>query len=292
MDNVSETSWKQLPHVDVRINEVEPRQGVLDLVRRLRPQWKLQDVQMKRFTDGITNQLIGCFVGSLQDPGVILVRLYGQMTELFVDRERELEIFKLFHSHGCGPEIYCSFQNGICYQFVRGEVLDDLRLHQPAIYRLIAAELGRIHSIKPRGGGPVQPCLWSKMSHFLSLLQENICSGQQQQGRSAAELCWLPSIHTLAAEMEELKTHLLQLDSPTVLCHNDLLTKNIIYNHSEGGVKFIDYEYADYNYQAFDIGNHFNEFAVFPPSVPSVTSEKSPPIISAATLFKHSRNQP
>lgn len=28
-----------------------------------------------------------------------------------------------------------------------------------------------------------------------------------------------------------------------------------------GTVKFIDYEYADYNYQAFDIGNHFNEFA-------------------------------
>lgn len=28
-----------------------------------------------------------------------------------------------------------------------------------------------------------------------------------------------------------------------------------------GVVKFIDYEYAGYNYQAFDIGNHFNEFA-------------------------------
>lgn len=26
-------------------------------------------------------------------------------------------------------------------------------------------------------------------------------------------------------------------------------------------VKFIDYEYADFNYQAYDIGNHFNEFA-------------------------------
>lgn len=26
-------------------------------------------------------------------------------------------------------------------------------------------------------------------------------------------------------------------------------------------VKFIDYEYAGYNYQAYDIGNHFNEFA-------------------------------
>lgn len=28
-----------------------------------------------------------------------------------------------------------------------------------------------------------------------------------------------------------------------------------------GHVKFIDYEYAGYNYQAYDIGNHFNEFA-------------------------------
>lgn len=28
-----------------------------------------------------------------------------------------------------------------------------------------------------------------------------------------------------------------------------------------GHVHFIDYEYAGYNYQAFDIGNHFNEFA-------------------------------
>lgn len=47
MNDVSETSWKQLPYVDVHVDEVEPRQGVLDLVRRLRPHWKLQDVQMK-----------------------------------------------------------------------------------------------------------------------------------------------------------------------------------------------------------------------------------------------------
>lgn len=39
-----------------------------------------------------------------------------------------------------------------------------------------------------------------------------------------------------------------------------------------GHVRFIDYEYAGYNYQAFDIGNHFNEFAgrgVMLTSVPS-----------------------
>ncbi|MEQ2229555.1 hypothetical protein ILYODFUR_020073 [Ilyodon furcidens] len=78
---------------------------------------------------------------------------------------------------------------------------------------------------------------------------------------SSVALREVPSYETLMVEMESLKIHLSQTDSPTVLCHNDLLTKNIIYNSFEGTVKFIDYEYADYNYQAFDIGNHFNEFA-------------------------------
>ena len=36
-----------------------------------------------------------------------------------------------------------------------------------------------------------------------------------------------------------------------------------------GNVKFIDYEYAGYNYQAYDIGNHFNEFAGNAPTLES-----------------------
>lgn len=45
-----------------------------------------------------------------------------------------------------------------------------------------------------------------------------------------------------------------------MFAHNDLLLGNVIYNEHEGTVHFIDYEYATYNYQAFDIANHFNEF--------------------------------
>lgn len=36
-----------------------------------------------------------------------------------------------------------------------------------------------------------------------------------------------------------------------------------------GHVRFIDYEYSSYNYLAFDIGNHFNEFAGLPHLVAS-----------------------
>ncbi|KAK5901783.1 hypothetical protein CesoFtcFv8_007108 [Champsocephalus esox] len=257
MDSKNGGARNQLLHFDLHIDEHKPHKGILDLLGRLRPNWDAQDIQMKRFTEGITNQLIGCFVAPLQEPGCVLVRLYGQMTELFVNRDRELEMFQVLHAHGCGPQIFCSFQNGICYEFVRGTVLEDELLLQPSIYRLIAAEMGRIHSIQPKCGAPAEPLLWTKMSHFLTLVQSRNSSSEEQRGTKSP----VPSFETLSAEMESLKRHLSQIDSPTVLCHNDLLTKNIIYDHKEGMVKFIDYEYADYNYQAFDIGNHFNEFA-------------------------------
>ncbi|XP_069019679.1 ethanolamine kinase 1 [Embiotoca jacksoni] len=261
MDSGFAVARNQLLHVEILIDEHEPRRGILDLLSGLRPHWKAQDIQMKIFTEGITNQLIGCYVGSLQDPGCVLVRLYGRMTELYVNRDREVEMFQVFHAHGCGPEIYCSFQNGICYEFVRGTVLDDELLRQPSIYRLIAAEMGRIHSIQPKCGLSAEPLLWTKMSHFLTLMQSSSFPAEQRCTKRRAALREVPSFETLSVEMESLKRHLSQVDSPTVLCHNDLLTKNIIYNHKEGMAKFIDYEYADYNYQAFDIGNHFNEFA-------------------------------
>uniref|UniRef100_A0A3P9JK55 ethanolamine kinase n=1 Tax=Oryzias latipes TaxID=8090 RepID=A0A3P9JK55_ORYLA len=256
--NVSDAG-NQLLHVDIHIDEHEPRRGILELLSRLRPHWKAADIQMKAFTEGITNQLIGCFVGSLQEPGCVLVRINGRMTDLYVSRDREVKMLQVFHAHGCGPEIYCTFQNGICYKFIPGSVLEDHLLQQPSIYRLIAAEMGRIHSIQPKHNLPVEPLIWTKMSHFLTLMQSSTKSCPTPKSSAAA--LDMPGHEVLSAEMESLKRNLSQTGSPVVLCHNDLLTKNIIYNSKENMVKFIDYEYADYNYQAFDIGNHFNEFA-------------------------------
>jgi ethanolamine kinase len=66
---------------------------------------------------------------------------------------------------------------------------------------------------------------------------------------------------SLLYEYQTLKNSLSQLDSPVVFCHNDLLLTNILYNQNENKVTFIDFEYAAYNIQAFDIANHFAEFA-------------------------------
>ncbi|XP_054357600.1 ethanolamine kinase 2 isoform X4 [Pongo pygmaeus] len=183
--------------------------GALRLIQELRPHWKPEQVRTKHFTDGITNKLVACYVDEdMQD--CVLVRVYGERTELLVDRENEVRNFQLLRAHSCAPKLYCTFQNGLCYEYMQGVALGPEHIREPRLFSLSAD---------------------------------------------------VPKVEVLERELAWLKEHLSQLESPVVFCHNDLLCKNIIYDSTKGHVRFIDYEYAGYNYQAFDIGNHFNEFA-------------------------------
>lgn len=69
------------------------------------------------------------------------------------------------------------------------------------------------------------------------------------------------STTNLKDEFNNLYEKLEKLNSPVVFAHNDLLLGNVIYTENLNRVTFIDYEYAEYNFQGFDIGNHFTEFA-------------------------------
>lgn len=71
----------------------------------------------------------------------------------------------------------------------------------------------------------------------------------------------LPTLTQLRAEIDRLHTVLGEIESPVIFAHNDLLLGNILVDEETDTVRFIDYEYAAYNYQAYDIGNHFAEFA-------------------------------
>ncbi|XP_072886785.1 ethanolamine kinase 2 isoform X2 [Hemitrygon akajei] len=245
-----------VPKLAVYVDENDVVPGALRLVGRLRPHWDIRRVKTKLFTDGITNKLVGCYVGnSMED--VVLVRVYGNKTELFVDRDNELKSFQVLHANGCAPKLYCTFQNGLCYEFMHGIALGPQHVREPALFRLIATELARIHSIHAHNGCIPKPNLWVKMHKYMALVSTEF-TPEAKNTRIQKEV---PPLQTLEREMTWMKQYLSELNSPTVLCHNDLLCKNIIYNEKEGWVKFIDYEYSSYNYQAFDIGNHFNEFA-------------------------------
>ncbi|KAG5845769.1 ethanolamine kinase 1 isoform X1 [Anguilla anguilla] len=245
-----------VPKFKVTVDENDFRSGALKLMKELRPHWKPSEVKMKCFTDGITNKLIGCYVGSVMQE-VVLVRIYGHKTELFVDRENEVKSFRVLQAHRCAPRLHCTFTNGLCYEFLQGTALEPEHIRSPSIFRQIAQQLAKYHAIHAHNGWLPKSDLWLKMGKYFSLVPTHFPDPGQNH-RFSQEV---PSAECLREEMLWLQQSLSVLGSPVVLCHNDLLCKNIIYNQSAGNVKFIDYEYAGYNYQAYDIGNHFNEFA-------------------------------
>lgn len=86
------------------------------------------------FTDGITNKLLGCYVGTaMQD--VVLVRIYGNKTELLIDRENEVKSFRVLHAHRCAPRLYCTFNNGLCYEFLQGAALEPEHIRSQSVFR-------------------------------------------------------------------------------------------------------------------------------------------------------------
>lgn len=242
--------------IPIFVNEHNVTEGAMKLIKELRPAWDASQVKTKLFTDGTTNKLVGCYTED--DPeDMVLVRVYGHKTELIVDRDQELKSFQVLHANGCAPRIYCTFQNGICYEFMQGDALGTQDVRDPSLIRPIAREMARIHAIHAHNGCIPKPNLWIKMQKYFSLVATEF-TDQASNIRIKQEV---PSKEVLEQEMGWMKEHLSTLGSPVVLCHNDLLCKNIIHNRKEGHVRFIDYEYSSYNYQAFDIGNHFNEFA-------------------------------
>ncbi|NXT19643.1 EKI2 kinase, partial [Syrrhaptes paradoxus] len=244
-----------VPQLGIAVDEGDVLPGALRLMRELRPAWEPGTVKTKLFTDGITNKLVACYT----DEGMadaVLVRVYGRKTELFVDRETELRNFQVLRAHGCAPDLYCAFQNGLCYQFLPGIALGPHHVRDPHIFRLVAQEMARVHAIHANGSLP-KPILWQKLHKYLTLVKTDLSPKVSNPSLQQD----VPNLEMLEQELAWMKETLSQLGSPVVLCHNDLLCKNIIYDGTREHVRFIDYEYTGYNYQAFDIGNHFNEFA-------------------------------
>uniref|UniRef100_G1PB54 ethanolamine kinase n=1 Tax=Myotis lucifugus TaxID=59463 RepID=G1PB54_MYOLU len=247
------------PSLDVTVQgsrREQCREGALSLLQHLRPHWDPQEVTLQVFTDGITNKLIGCYVGNAMED-VVLVRIYGNKTELLVDRDEEVKSFRVLQAHGCAPQLYCTFNNGLCYEFIQGEALDPKHVCNPAIFRLIARQLAKIHAIHAHNGWIPKSNLWLKMRKYFSLIPTGFAD-EDLNKRMTAEF---ESTPLLKEPVTPLKEIIATAGHPVVLGHNDLLCKNIIYNEKQGDVQFIDYEYSGYNYLAYDIGNHFNEFA-------------------------------
>lgn len=307
---------KSVPYIPLSYRNDDLAASALQLVLSVRPEWKIGDGEVKfaRFTDGITNTLLKCVKPRPaltkdkvddddgdkyeDDDDVILLRAYGNGTQLLIDREREFTSHTLLAQHRLAPPLLGRFENGLLYRFIRGRgcMASDLSRH--AVWRAVARRLGEWHAVLPvagknghaavreRGedtslaapngattngdgpcvhsfpGGLTKPSvtLWTVMQRWISVLPEDTAAEAKRKS-------------LLQTEFRRLVDDLADLSSfgtdGLVFGHCDLLAGNIVIEPAERGasaedvatVHFIDYEYATPSPAPFDISNHFAEWA-------------------------------
>lgn len=178
---------------------------------------------------------------------------------MLIDRNAEKKNIKFLHEHHLAPKLYATFNNGLVYEFVPGSTLNSTLVYDSNIWPLVARNMAKMHKL-PKHLIPcdenAEPMLKTKSLKFLNLIPEKFTDPKKDERAKAT----LPSKSGFYDEYNFLIKILEQTKSPILFCHNDLLPGNVIYTKDKNSVTFIDYEYAELNFQAFDIGNHFAEF--------------------------------
>lgn len=165
-----------LPKFNIKITEDQIQNGARELISQIQPDWPVNKLNYKIFTDGITNRLIGVYKDRHNKQEMILIRIYGENTDLFIDRNVECRNMRIMYKHGLSAPIYGTFINGICYGFSPGIVLDEKLVRNDNISKLIAENLAQMHTLKPfiskNNNFPTEPkaCLFADLKKFLSLI--------------------------------------------------------------------------------------------------------------------------
>ncbi|XP_024892785.1 ethanolamine kinase 1-like [Temnothorax curvispinosus] len=246
-------------HLDITIDENEIIVGAKDIIKKIRPSWPLQQLHFKIFTDGRTNKLVGVwYSGHYTD--MVLIRIYGNNSALLIDRKSEINNIRILNKAGYTHCIYATFNNGFAYEFLEGETLTTETVRNPKVYPLIAKRMAEMHTLKFENESVSKEAfIWEKTKIFMQIMPKRFSDSLKQ----AKFEMLIPSHAILEEEYQILKSTLSKVNSPVVFAHNDLLLGNILYNPKRESVVFIDYEYTAFNHQAFDIVNHFTEFAGF-----------------------------
>ncbi|KAJ5489219.1 hypothetical protein N7539_004109 [Penicillium diatomitis] len=263
-----------LRYIPLTYSPADSQASALRLILTLFPHWEGpgNKIEFVRFTDGITNTLLKIInrksglTDEQIDNDAVLMRAYGNGTEILIDRERETTSHNLLASRGLAPPLLARFKNGSGH---------------PPIFRGVARKLAQWHAVLPNTAAgststttldkaeaeitPIQPrragdSMWAVLQRWVLALP--VATPEQRARRLSLqrELEWV---------VGQLDDGVGIGDDGLVFAHCDLLCANVIVlPHDVGArteddvapVNFIDYEYAVPAPAAFDIANHLAEW--------------------------------
>ncbi|XP_012574265.1 probable choline kinase 2 isoform X2 [Cicer arietinum] len=179
----------------------------------------------------------------------VLVRIYGEGTDIFFDRANEIRTFAFISKNGQGPRLLGRFPHGRLEEFIRARTLSAPDMRDPSISALIASKMKEFHDLDMPGSKNVN--LWDRLRNWLN----------EARRLSSPDEVETFHLETMDKEISLLEKELSETRQRIGFCHNDLQYGNIMLDEVTNSVTIIDYEYASYNPVAYDIANHFSEMA-------------------------------
>ncbi|KAJ5637452.1 hypothetical protein N7490_007331 [Penicillium lividum] len=287
----NQAATPNLRYIPLSYSPADSQASALRLILTLFPDWEGPEnkIEFVRFTDGITNTLLKIInrkeglTDEQVDNDAVLMRAYGNGTEILIDRERETTSHALLASCGLAPPLLARFNNGLLYRFIRGKPCGHADLATAPIYRGVARRLAQWHAvlpipvpvstpgadltangekrefelIQPRRAGP---SMWAVLQKWILALP--VATPEQR----ARRLNLQQEVQWVVGKLDDGKGI---GEDGLVFSHCDLLCANVIVLPSDDNSKpsddiapinFIDYEYAVPAPAAFDIANHLAEW--------------------------------
>jgi ethanolamine kinase len=217
------------------------------------PQWQGCELEITQLSGGITNKLFRV----KSEKGDVTVRIYGDKTELFIDRDFEVQALEEMSKIGVSSKLvsYMPEIGVTIVEFIGDSiVLNNDHFLDKALYPKIVSPIRKIHNSGVTLKKIFNPIVEvGKMASILEKLNANYPEFD---------------IKGTVKQLEKLYNVINIPETDFTACHNDLLADNFIlikeeFKHKyESPMYIIDWEYAGMAPKYYDIADMFQEVLV------------------------------
>lgn len=218
-------------------------------------------IQVSVLSGGITNELYR--VKNTESGKSVVVRIYGKETERLISRSAE----QFFQSKFL--KTFGRYESVLIYEFLDGmRSLEPDELPQHA--EGVAKTLAHFHCNASTFALYTPPYATQEL-HCI-----NVTKSWIQTARHAVDT--IPKLAEFKEDVAKLEAacafiqpllHKLKAHVPVVICHNDLLSGNVMVYRDDAGEdkkiaalpRLIDFEYCRRDFALYDIANHWHEWA-------------------------------
>uniref|UniRef100_A0A1I7Z372 Choline/ethanolamine kinase n=1 Tax=Steinernema glaseri TaxID=37863 RepID=A0A1I7Z372_9BILA len=220
------------------------------------------------------------------EPDKVLLRVYfNPETESHLVAESV--IFTLLSERRLGPRLYGIFNGGRLEEYIPSRPLTCQEIAKVPISNKIAKRLARVHQLDVP--------IWKEPDYLCEAMERWLRQLVNKDAFDLPEMYhdWAPETISWTQLLQEInylrqdRTVIRKSTSAVAFCHNDLQEGNILlpkassgnirmpsvsddapdnmltaFNPADPRLVLIDFEYASYNYRAFDFANHFVEYTI------------------------------